>query len=134
MYDYVLAASEVPLSKIEGPSFDYAGDVAKKLCVVKKTGTRPVSAKVKKRFRKEYEKYVERRLGEFSGQSVIIVFQEPHSPLKELRPKNNGRTYIEDNLKEVIKCLPYLQKGERYSFPALRIIVNPENLEFFVIR
>ena len=134
MYDYVLETSRKVSHQKDVHGIDYAGDVAKKLCVVKKTGTRTVSSKVRKRFRKEYEKYVESRLGEIGKRAVTITFQEPHSPLEQVKPKNNGRIYIEDNLKDVMKCLPYLQRGERYSFPALRVIISHDHLEFFVIR
>lgn len=111
---------------------DYAEKVTKGLCIVKKTGTRPVSARIKKSFKKKYEEYVERRLSEITEIPTTIIFQANQIPLARRNHKLDI-DFLEDNLKEVVKALPRLPLNENYQFPILKVEITEYGRKFSLI-
>lgn len=111
---------------------DYAEEVTRGLRIVKKTGTRPVSAGLKKSFKKEYRKYVEERLSEITQIPTTIIFQATQSPLARRNHKVNI-DFLEDNLKEVVRILPKLPTYENYEFPVLKVEITDAGRKFSII-
>ena len=136
MYDYTVEMMKKyqPESKEKyrrKPDYDM---VAEGLFIVTDDGIRkPVDNSVRELFRKRYETYVKRRLHESKDPLAIFMFQGEYKPMLQRNRPRRGMTYIEDNLRQVIKELPKLPEGERYIFPALRIIREEEGTEAFVL-
>ena len=112
---------------------DYAEEVTKGLCIVKKTGKKPVNAGVKKSFKKKYKEYVERRLSEVTQElPVTIIFQATQVALAR-RNQKQDIDFKEDNLKEVVKTLPRLPLNENYQFPILKVEITEYGRKFSLI-
>ena len=90
------------------------------------------SDEVKKAFGKAYNKYVKSKIREIGGKLAIVMFQGTYRRIIPRNSPRNGMVYIDDNLKQVTKKLPTLPKGERYVFPALKIIISENGVDFFV--
>ena len=90
------------------------------------------SDEVKKAFGKSYNKYVKSKIREIGGKLAIVMFQGTYRRIIPRNSPRNGMVYIDDNLKQVTKKLPKLPKGERYVFPALKIIISENGVDFFV--
>lgn len=90
------------------------------------------SDEVKKAFGKSYNKYVKSKIRKIGGKLAIVMFQGTYRRIIPRNSPRNGMVYIEDNLKQVTKKLPKLPKGERYVFPALKIIISENGVDFFV--
>ena len=90
------------------------------------------SDEVKKAFGKAYNKSVKSKIREIGGKLAIVMFQGTYRRIIPRNSPRNGMVYIEDNLKQVTKKLPKLPKGERYVFPALKIIISENGVDFFV--
>ena len=90
------------------------------------------SDEVKKAFGKSYNKYVKSKIRGIGGKLAIVMFQGTYRRIIPRNSPRNGMVYIEDNLKQVTKKLPKLPKGERYVFPALKIIISENGVDFFV--
>ena len=54
---------------------DYAEEVTKGLCIVKKTGKKPVSAGVKKSFKKKYKEYLWQSYNAYSHEDSEILIE-----------------------------------------------------------
>ena len=135
MYDYTVEMMrEYKPEKVE--SFEERIDfriISDKLCVASKQGRIPVSKKVKEAFRKKYKQYVTRKMEELGETYGIIMFQGTYNRIIPRNNPRNGMIYIEDNLKQVLKALPELEDGERYVFPALRVIKADYGIDYAVI-
>lgn len=107
--------------------------IAEGLCIVIRNERYPVSLEVRKQFRKDYEKYVSRRLREIKEPLAIIIFQGRYNPYIPRNPPRNGMAYIEDGLRQVLKSLPKPPKGGKYAFPALRIVREEDGSDAFII-
>ena len=136
MYDYTVEMMRKyqPKEKVKWEGSPYYREVAEGLFIVTADGDRkPADKNVKELFRKTYERYVERRLHESRDPLAIFMFQGWYKPIFQRNRPRKGMVYIEDNVQQVIKVLPKLLKGERYGFPALRIIREEEGTEAFVL-
>lgn len=107
--------------------------IAEGLCITKGKVKVPASVEVKRKFREEYEKYVNRTLRMTKEPLAIIVFQGRYNPPRPINFHRKEMTYIEDCLSQVINSLPRLPKGEKYVFPILRIIKDEEGTDAFII-
>ena len=107
--------------------------IAEGLCIATRSEKKPVSFDVKAQFRRAYERYVSRRLREINDPLAIIMFQGTYEPVILRNRPRNGMSYIEDNLRQVIKGLPKLSRGEHYVFPALKIIRAEDGSDAFIL-
>lgn len=96
--------------------------IAEKLCIASRKERWAVSSDVKEQFRRAYETYVERRIREIKDPLAIIMFQGTFKPIVPRNQPRRGMVYIEDNLRKITDTLPKLSRGEKYVFPALKII------------
>ena len=88
--------------------------------------------RLRRRFRRAYERYVSRRLSEIKEPLAIIMFQGTYKPIIPRNQPRNGMVYIEDNLRQVLRILPKLPNGEKYAFPALKILREEDGSEAFI--
>ncbi len=91
-----------------------------------------VSDETKETFRKKYRKYVINQMEKIGSRLAIVMFQGTYRRIIPRNSPRNGMSYIEDNVRQVVKQLPKLPKGERYVFPALKIIISENGVDFFV--
>lgn len=108
--------------------------ISESLCIVSKGRIIEVDDKLKEAFRKKYKKHVKNKLRRLKDKYAIVMFQGTY---KRIIPRNSprrGMIYIEDNLKDVINELPKLKDGERYVFPALKVIKAENGTDFFIFQ
>lgn len=133
MYDYTV---EMMRKYHEEKGIEYKinyGKIAANLIIDGKNGKREASDDVKRRFMELYMVYVETLLKETKSPLAIFMFQGTHFRMVHRNPLRRGMIYIEDDLREIIKLLPELPKGEFYVFPALKIIRSEEGVKPFVL-
>lgn len=106
--------------------------ISDELYIVSGRERREVTAEVRETFRKKYRKYVINRMENIGSGLAIVMFQGTYKRIIPRNSPRNGMRYIEDNLRQVTKQLPKLPKGERYVFPALKIIIAEYGVDFFV--
>lgn len=106
--------------------------IAEGLCIVAGKERWPVRPKEKEQFRNAYKSYVSERLSKITDPVVTVMFQGTYDPIVRRNRPRKGMSYIEDNLKQVLKSLPRLESGEKYVFPALKIIRDEEGADAFV--
>ena len=106
--------------------------IAEGLCIATRSERKPVSFEVKAQFRRAYERYVSRRLSEIKEPLAIIMFQGIYNPIIPRNRPRNGMVYIEDNLRQVLRNLPKLPNGEKYAFPALKILREEDGSDAFI--
>ena len=104
------------------------------LCIVSKGRRIEVNDKLKETFRKKYKKYVRNMLRSLKNKNAIIMFQGTYRRIIPRNSPRRGMVYIEDNLKSVIEALPKLKEGERYVFPALKVIKEENETDFFIFQ
>ena len=104
------------------------------LYIVSREGKRPVDEEVRQTFKKKYKKYVKAKMTEIGDTYAIVMFQGTYRRIVPRNSPRNGMIYVEDNLRQVVKSLPKLERGERYAFPALRIVKNEMGVDFLVFR
>ena len=107
--------------------------IADALCIATRSKKWSGTSEVKNRFKEEYKSYVSRRLREINDPLAIIMFQGTYEPVILRNRPRNGMSYIEDNLRQVIKGLPKLSRGEHYVFPALKIIRAEDGSDAFIL-
>lgn len=106
--------------------------ISDELYIVSGRERREVTAEVRETFRKKYRKYVINRMENIGSGLAIVMFQGTYRRIIPRNSPRNGMSYIEDNVRQVVKQLPKLPKGERYVFPALKIIISENGVDFFV--
>ena len=106
--------------------------IAEGLCIATRSEKKPVSFDVKAQFRRAYERYVSRRLSEIKEPLAIIMFQGIYNPIIPRNRPRSGMVYIEDNLRQVLRNLPKLPNGEKYAFPALKILREEDGSDAFI--
>ena len=133
-YDYVVEMMKEyhPDDGIKKPCVINYDAIAEQLCIVTRSEKKPVSSEVKEKFREAYERYVIRRLSEIKEPLAIIMFQGTYNPIIPRNQPRKGMVYIEDNLRQVLRNLPKLPKGEKYAFPALKIIRSEDGSDAFI--
>lgn len=104
------------------------------LYIVSREGKRPVDEEVRQTFKKKYKKYVKAKMTEIGDTYAIVMFQGTYRRIVPRNSPRNGMIYVEDNLRQVVKSLTKLERGERYAFPALRIVKNEMGVDFLVFR
>ena len=90
------------------------------------------SDEVKRAFGKAYNKHVKSKIEEIGEKHAIVMFQGTYRRIIPRNSPRKGMVYIEDDVKQVTKKLPKLHKGDRYVFPALKIIISENGVDFFV--
>ena len=108
--------------------------VSEELYIICRGEKKEVTDEVRESFRKAYKKYINAKMKEIGGKLklAIVMFQGTYRRIIPRNSPRNGMSYIEDNVRQVVKQLPKLPKGERYVFPALKIIISENGVDFFV--
>lgn len=134
MYDYTVEMMKKYPRESEYQYFEEIdfGIIAEGLCIVCGGERISVDKKVKDSFKKKYKKYVTAKLNKLGDRYVILMLQGTYHRIVPRNTPRNGMEYIEDNLKPVIDSLPKLEQGQRYVFPALRIIKAEYGTDFLV--
>lgn len=135
VYDYVYEVTKRYPCKNENNGevrIDY-DEIAKKLSIVSASGRKPVTEGVRRTFEEAYRAYVEGCMRKVNNQLAIFMFQGTYKPLTQINRPRRGMTYVSDYLREVTRKLPKLPKGERYVFPALKVIRAEEDTKVFVL-
>ena len=82
------------------------------LYIVSREGKRPVDEEVRQTFKKKYKKYVKAKMTEIGDTYAIVMFQGTYRRIVPRNSPRNGMIYVEDNLRQVVKSLPKLERGE----------------------
>lgn len=133
MYDYTV---EMMRKYHEEEGIEYKINYAKiaaNLIIDGKDGKKEASDDIKQLFMKLYRIYVETLMKETKSPLAIFMFQGTHFKMVHRTPLRRGMIYIEDDLREIIKLLPELPKGDFYVFPVLKIIRSEEGVKPFVL-
>ena len=134
-YDYVVEAMKEYHSEDDGKRrciINYDA-IAEGLYISTRSERWPVSSEVKEQFKKAYKQYVSNRLEEINEPLVIIMFQGRYNRIIPRNRPRNGMHYVEDNLRQVLDSLPKLKAGEKYVFPALKIIRAEDSSDAFIL-
>lgn len=135
LYDYVYeVAKKYPYEEENNREvrIDY-DEIAENLSIVSASGRKPVTEDVRRTFEETYRDYVEERISEVDNPLAIFMFQGTYNPLAQINRPRRGMTYVSDYLREVTRKLPKLPKGERYVFPALKVIRTEVDTQVFVL-
>ena len=134
-YDYVVEAMKEYHSKDDEKRcyiINYDA-IAEGLYIATRSERWPVSSELREQFKKSYKQYVSNRLEEINEPLVIIMFQGRYNRIIPRNLPRNGMHYVEDNLRQVLDSLPKLKAGEKYIFPALKIIRAEDGSDAFIL-
>ena len=108
--------------------------VSEELYIICRGEKKEVTDEVRESFRKAYKKYINAKMKEIGEKLklAIVMFQGTYRRIIPRNSPRKGMSYIEDNVRQVVKQLPKLPKGERYVFLALKIIISENGVDFFV--